>query len=75
MPLFGTVDVAILVPLGASIVGAGFGIAWRLGSMDRNIRDLADDVAELKKRLDAQPRWGRRVGDWPVNPHQGPPAA
>jgi hypothetical protein len=33
-------------------VGAGFGIAWKLGAMERKINDLVEDVHDLKDRLE-----------------------
>jgi hypothetical protein len=43
-----TAIVAIVVPVCLSIVGGGLAMAWRLGGLERTVKDVKEDVSEVK---------------------------
>lgn len=49
---FGQIDAtavaAIVVPVVVSIIGGGLAMAWRLGGLERSVKDMAADVTEMK---------------------------
>ena len=44
--------VAIILPLAVSIIGGGLAMAWRLGGLERSVKDLVDDVGKLDTKVD-----------------------
>lgn len=59
---------AAIITVAVSILGGGFMMAWKLGALDRTVKDLADDVREVKdrmERIENRPvvTWGRRASD------------
>jgi hypothetical protein len=40
---------AAVIPTGASILLGGLAMAWRLGSLERTVKDLKEDVDELRR--------------------------
>jgi len=53
-PLFAVDVVTILaatIPLAIAIIGGGLAMAWRLGGLERSVKDLAEDVKELKDKV------------------------
>lgn len=53
--LIGQVDIAAIlsatIPLAIAIVGGGLTMAWRLGGLEKTVKELNDDVKELKGQV------------------------
>lgn len=43
-----TAIIAIVVPVCISIMGGGLAMAWRLGGLERTVKDVQADVHDLK---------------------------
>lgn len=62
---------AAVIPVCASILGGGFAMAWKLGSLDRTVKDMGEDVRTMNariERIESRPvvTWGRRATDRPL---------
>ena len=44
--------IAIVTPLCVSIIGGALAMAWRLGGLERTVKDLVSDVGDMKVQMD-----------------------
>lgn len=53
--IFAQVDVpailAATVPLAVAIIGGGLTMAWRLGGLERTVKDLVGDVKDMRTEV------------------------
>lgn len=42
---------AASIPLAIAIIGGGLTMAWRLGGLERSVKDLSNDVTEMRTEV------------------------
>lgn len=42
---------AVVIPTAVSILGGGLAMAWRLGGLETTVRDMKEDVDEMRRLL------------------------
>jgi hypothetical protein len=43
---------AVILPIAVSILGGGLAMAWRLGGLERTVKDTQADVQHLDRRVE-----------------------
>lgn len=42
---------AATIPLGAAIIGGGLTMAWRLGGLERTVKNLVDEMKDMRTEV------------------------